>query len=133
MPQAADFPISMRRVKDDGSAEHVYANTQQEWEGLQAAGFSSESSVRVLWPKLLRHPNGDEVSVANDKELKARQKEGYGFPRDVPRPAPKEEPKMVSADEVAALQKDFQRQLAELNAKLALVNEATAKTPKSEK
>ena len=122
MPQPADFPISMRRLKKDSSAEHVYANTQQEWEGLMAAGFTPES-IRVQWPKLLRHPDGTEVTVANEAELKAKQAEGFGFPRDVPLPKPKEEAKMVSADEVAAMQKDFQQQLADMNAKLNVLAE----------
>lgn len=130
MPQAADFPISMRRSKHDGSAEHVYANSQQEWEGLQAAGFTQES-IRVQWPKLLRFPDGKEVTVMNEDELKSRQKEGYGFPRDVPRPEQKAEPKMVSAEEVAAMQKEFQQQLADLNTKFALLSGANKAIPPS--
>lgn len=124
MPQPVDFPISMRRLKNDGSAEHVYANTQQEWEGLQAAGFTQET-IRVQWPKLLRHPSGEEVTVHTEPELKARQKEGYGFPRDVPRAEPEAAPKMVSADDLAAAQKDFDRQLGELKAELKRLSAAS--------
>lgn len=133
MPQPADFPISMRRPKDDGSAEHVYANSQQEWENLQAAGFSPESSVRVSWPKLLRHPNGHEVTVANETELKAKQAAGYGFPRDVPRPQVAGEAEMVSVDEMAALKKGYDAQLAVLTAKLDELSKPKADKPKADK
>ena len=132
MPQPADFPISMRRLKDDGSAEHVYANSQKEWEHLQAAGFSQESSVRVQWPKLLRHPDGRECTVADKNELAEKQKLGYGFPRDVPAPEPSGEPKLVSADEVAAIEKSFERKLNDLQAKIDKL-EAHGRAPKSEK
>ena len=132
MPQPADFPISLRRPKPDGSADHVYANSQQEWEGLQSAGFTQEG-IKVEWPKLLRHPNGDEVTVANETELKARRKDGYGFPRDIPQPPPKEETKMVSVAEVQAMQRDFQREMAMLQVKLEMLAKAPQPSPSEKK
>ena len=113
MPQAADFPIAMALVRADRLMDTIHAVTDEEIESLVEKGYVMVDRQRevVEWPKLLRHPDGKEVTVNGPEELKAKQDEGFGFPRDIPRPVVDKAPETVSA-------KDFQNMRNVLEGKL---------------
>ena len=134
MPQPADFPITMVRLnRNTGLAETAYPVTNQEVEDLGSDGYARKELVQVDWPKLLRHPDGRTVQPESKRELDKYMAEGFGLPRDVPRPTPPEKQKLVSADEMDTMRKDFQQQLADMQAKLNLYMDKPRAEPEPEK
>ena len=130
MPQPADFPITMVRLnRNTGLAETAYPVTNQEVEDLGSDGYARKELVQVDWPKLLRHPDGRTVQPESKRELDKYMAEGFGFPRDVPRPTPPEKQKLVSVVEMDTMRKDLQQQLADMQAKLNLYMDAPRVPP----